>query len=208
MPERMLKTRRQPERALRRAASGDRGFSLIELMTVLAVSAILTALVAPQVMRIVRLSRMRSAAASFSGLIQQARSTAEQKNLTIPVFAGSVQSSTPGAFVACSSSSCPTGGNGTSYQSGDTAVQFPSGVTNGSAGSAPSGLSPGFTAETAGTTMYLSPRGVAVKASGTTYVLSNGFIFYLTDANSDWAAVAVSPLGRSQAWVWNGSNWN
>lgn len=197
----------QSERDLKRSVIGVRGFTLLELMVVLVVSAVLTAITVPQAIRIVRLSRMRGAGASFSGLIQQARGMAEQKNLTLPVLTGNVQNSEPGAFVACSASSCPSGGNGTSFQSGDTSVPFASGVTNGAAGSAPSGLSPGFTPEAAGTTMYFSPRGV-VKTSGSSFVLATGFVFYLTDVNSDWAAVSVSPLGRSKVWVWNGSNWN
>lgn len=184
------------------------GFSLIELLVTLAISAILVAFAIPEVVNTVYLSRLRSDAGNLSGLLQQGRITAEQKNVTIPVYTGTVQSGLPGAFIACSSASCPSGGNGQTYQTGDTAVPFTGGVTSGAAGSAPTGLNPGFSPEPPGTTLYFSPRGVTEKAAGASFQLSNGFVFYLTDSHNDWAAVSISMVGKSKVWIWNGSGWN
>lgn len=184
------------------------GFTLVELCLVLAISVVLAAIAVPEVLNTYHSAQVRDAANEFAGLIQQASILAEQKNVTIPVYTGAVQNGAKGVFVACSSSACPSGGNGSSYQTGDVAVTYGGDITNGVTGNAPTGLKPGFTPEAAGTTLYFSPRGVAEKALGSGYTLSRGFVFYLTDSRNNWAAVAVSSIGRSKVWVWNGSSWN
>ena len=181
------------------------GFTLVELCVVMAITVVMASLAVPQVMKTYYSAQVRDAANQFSALVQQANILAEQKNVTIPVYTGAVQNGANGAFIACSSSSCPSGGNGTSYQSGDTAVSFAGDVTSGSSSSAPSGLSPGFTAATG--TMYFSPRGTTVTAPGG-FGLANGYVFYFKDSRGDWAAVSVTSIGRTKVWVWNGSNWN
>jgi prepilin-type N-terminal cleavage/methylation domain-containing protein len=188
-----------------RSANHVAGFSLIELVVVLAISMILAAFAIPEVMSTMYSSRLRSAAAEFASLVQQARTTAEQKNVTVPVLTGTVQGGSKGVFIACSTASCPSGGNGTTFQTGDPFVPYGGGVTNGSTGSAPSGLNPGF-APAVGT-LYFNPRGVTVTAPGG-FSLANGFVFYLTDTRNDWAAVSVSTIGRTKVWMWNGSGWN
>jgi Tfp pilus assembly protein FimT len=176
-----------------------RGFSTVELAVVLAVGLVLGGLAVPQLMSTIYLSRVRAAANDLSGLIQQARIMAERQNTTLPVYAGTVETNATGAFI---------GLNGSTWQSGDPDIPYASGVTNGAAASAPSGLNPGFTPEPAGTVLYFSPRALPVMSSGSTYVASNGVVFYITDSHNDWAAVSVSGSGRSKAWVWNGSAWN
>ncbi len=185
------------------------GFTLLELVVVLAISVILAAIAVPEVLNTYHASQTRNAANQLSALVQQAVILAEQKNVTLPLYTGTVQNGAAGAFIACSSTSCPSGGNGTSYQTGDTAIAYGGDITSGSSSSAPSGLNPGFTPESSATTLYFNPRGVAVKSTGgTSYMLARGFVFYLTDSRNDWAAVAVSSIGRSKVYVWNGSSWN
>lgn len=177
------------------------GFSTLELLVVVAVTMILMAFAVPQLMGAIYLSRVRGGAADFAGLIQQARITAEKQNATLGVYAGAVESNATGAFI-------DTTGNGSTWTSPDPDVPYANGVTNGSASNAPSVLNPGFTPESAGTTLYFSPRGLPVKSSGGSYVASAGVIFYLTDSHQDWAAVSVSGAGRSKVWVWNGTGWH
>lgn len=183
------------------------GFSLIELCVVMAISVILAAIAVPQVLRTYAAARTRDAANQFSALVQQALILAEQNNVTLPVYTGTVQNGAIGAFVACKNTppkNCPSGGNSNLYVAGDAAVAYGADVKNGLAANAPAGLAPGFVP--AAGTMYFSPRGVTLNAVGGNLV--NGFVFYFTDARNDWAAVAVSSIGHSRVYVWTGSKWN
>jgi Tfp pilus assembly protein FimT len=182
-----------------RFAGRARGFSTIELTVVLAITLVLAGLAIPQLMNTIYMSRVRGAANDLSGLIQQARIMAERQNTTLPVYAGTVETNATGAFI---------GVNGSTWQTGDPDIPYANGVTNGAASSAPSGLSPGFTPEAAGTVLYFSPRALPAKSSGSTYVASNGVVFYITDSHNDWAAVSVTATGRSKVWLWNGSTWH
>jgi Tfp pilus assembly protein FimT len=184
---------------------------MIEIAVVLAIVMIVAAIAIPQVMNALNRMKLRGAASDFSSLIQEARILAERQNTTLAVYAGLVETNVNGAFINCSitpGSSCPAGGNGSSWASTDPDIPFPSGITNGSATSVPTVLSPGFTTESAGTVLYFGPRGLPQKSSGGTYVSSNGVIFYLKDSKGDWAAVSVSGAGRSKVWMLSGSTWN
>ncbi|HKQ88571.1 MAG TPA: prepilin-type N-terminal cleavage/methylation domain-containing protein [Candidatus Acidoferrales bacterium] len=176
---------------------GRSGFSMIELLVVISITAILTAFAIPQLMNVVYASRMRGAANGLAGLVQQTRMLAEQQNKSIPVVAGSLGSNATGAFI---------GLNGTTWQAGNPSVAYSTGVSNGSAGSVPTALSPGFTAVAAGTTLYFNWRGAPVTSSGA-YMSPKGVIFYITDTHNNWAAVSVSGAGRSKVWVFNGTSW-
>jgi prepilin-type N-terminal cleavage/methylation domain-containing protein len=194
---------------IRPRCARSRGFSMIELAVVMAIMLTVAAFALPQLMTSIYMWRVRSAANDLAGLIQQGRILAEKQNTTLAVYTGTVNRGT-GAFVNCSvltSTPCSSGGNGTTFQSGDPEIAFANGVTNSTASSAPGTLSPGFTPEAAGTVLYFGPRGLPEKTSGATYVLSNGVVFYITDNHNDWAAVSVSGAGRSKIWMWNGTSW-
>ena len=174
----------------------QRGFSMIELVVVVTIIVMLVAIAVPQLLNTIYTWRIRGAASSLAGLIQQARILAEKQNTTLPVYAGTVETNAQGAFI---------GTSGSSWAAGEPDVPYAPGVTNGSASNAPAALNPGFTAEAAGTTLYFSGRGLPVKSSGLTYVPSNGVIFYVTDIHGGWSAVSVTGSGRSKTWIWTGS---
>lgn len=179
----------------------SRGVTLIELCVVMAIMLVLSAIAIPQVMYAIRMSRIRSDAGSLSALIQQARGIAEQRNATVGFYAANVGTSgLPGAFISCSSTACP---DAATWNNGDPSLPYGSGVKNGTAANAPAVLNPGFTLQTAGTTLYVTPLGTTSNAAAGSYT-SKGFVFYLTDNSNDWAAVSVSPQGRSKVWVYTG----
>jgi len=180
----------------------SRGFSVTELVVVITILLILAGIAVPEVMNAVYMSHVRGAADNLSVLIQQARMTAEQHDVTIPLYATAVGTdSVQGAFISCSASACP---NAPTWQSGDAYVAYGADVSNSAQASAPAELNPGFVPEAAGTVLYLSPLGRAYKSSGVSYTMSKGFVYYLSDSHNDWAAVSVSPLGRSKVWIYTG----
>jgi prepilin-type N-terminal cleavage/methylation domain-containing protein len=184
------------------SADHSGGFSVTELVVVITILTILAAIAIPQIKNAVYMSHVRGAADSLSALIQQAREAAEQHDATIPFYAATVGTgSVQGAFVSCSANSCPDTGT---WNVGDPYIPYGADVSNAAAAGAPAGLNPGFTPEAAGTVLYLSPFGLAYKSSGASYTGSKGFVYYLSDSHNDWAAVSVSPMGRSRVWVYSG----
>lgn len=177
----------------------NEGFSLTELTVVVAITLILSAIATPQILQLVYQSRVRAAADGLAGLVQQARILGKRQNTIMPVYTGNVETNATGAFI---------GTSGSTWTSGEPDVPYGSGVSNGSASNVPTALSPGFTPESAGTTLYFDWRGLPVKSSGSTYVGSAGVIFYVTDSHSNWAAVSVSGAGRSKVWILSGSSWH
>jgi len=184
-------------RLSRAGNTGQSGFSMVELLVVISITAILTAIAIPQVFNMVYASRIRGAANGLAGLVQQGRMLAEQQNKTIPVLTGNIGTNAPGAFI---------GVNGTTWQSGDPSVGYAASISNASASNVPTALSPGFTAEPAGTTLYFNWRGAPVTSSGA-YMSPKGVIFYLSDTHNNWAAVSVSSAGRAKVWMLSGTSW-
>ncbi len=76
----MSKIRHQAERGI------NPGFSLLELLIVLAIVALVAALSAPGLMSAVRTSRLRGAGSDFAGLLQQARMRAIQDDRFYSVY--------------------------------------------------------------------------------------------------------------------------
>lgn len=179
---------------------------MVEMVIVIAIIMIIAAFGLPMLMNTIYLSRARGAAIDLASLIQQARILAERKNTTIAVYAGSVETNVSGAFINCSTASCPSGGNGSTWQSGDPDVPYTPGVFNAAAASAPATLNPGFTLASAGTILYFNARGLPSTATG--LLATTGFVFYLNDTHGDWAAVSVSAAGRSKVWMYTGGTWH
>src|SRR5260370_18306073 len=75
------------------------GFSLIELLIVVAVILILAAAAVPHLMSTVNDISLRYAAADFSGLVQSARIQAVRKNTFYTVQQGVLPSGTPALYV-------------------------------------------------------------------------------------------------------------
>lgn len=173
--------------------AGHRGFTMIELLTVVAIIFTVAAIGVPKLITAVHASRTRSGADAVLSVVQQARTFAERNNKTVSIYAGTVAGGSAGAFA-------DTTGSGSSFHAGDVYATYPANVTSGSYSSAPGNLSSaiGFTPSTSATLAFnsLGMESTAV-----------GVVFCVTDVYGDWAAVSVSPLGRSKVWVWTGAKW-
>jgi len=194
--------------------SGDGGFSLLELIIVIAVILILAAMTVPKIMTEVDVVRVRYSATDLSGVLQRARMEAVRKNAVYSVqyTAGppAIESIVDRNLAAPVPAIPPAvlGSNVTSVY----------GAGSGAPGEAAFVASLNFTSLAAAATGLPSfnARGLpCVRTSSTvcTQTLGQGFAFFLSGAsaagaNVTWSAVVVTPSGRCETWAYNGTNWN
>lgn len=192
-----------------------RGFSMTELVVVVAIILIVAAIAVPNMVRAWYDSNLRTCAFELSDMIQQARILAEKKNLTVTVRYQTVNSTVQEAYIDVN--------NNGAWDTGEPIIdlgrQFvmASGAPGGSGGNPTNYVLTGNT--TSGTpcdntcTLGFSARGLPCSFSSPstcTTPAASYFVYYINDNRTPtgWAAVVVTKAGRSTGYVWNGSSWN
>jgi prepilin-type N-terminal cleavage/methylation domain-containing protein len=216
MKKQMSQTTEYPSRTGRFTA----GFSMVELVIVIAIVLIVAGIAVPNVLSLVHAARLRGAGSDLSSLLQTARihSVQDDRFYSSYIIAGPPQQ----AYVDV------TGNGGTGWVPGDALIAIPSEVTPVAAAGAPnttnlkgqflpagSGLAV-KDGSTTGTPVIFSPRGLpcsTLAATGGTVCDSAGgatafWIFFQDTATTNWEAVTVSPAGRVQKWLYNGTAWS
>ncbi len=213
----MVNTLLQPsvESTARRSEGASRvagGFSLLEIVIVLAVALIMAAIAVPVFLTASYNIRLKSAASNLSGFLQQARIQAARRNAIYPIRYRSVAGAEE-VWVDLN-------GNGL-WDPLEPVLAFSPSITpapgapNG-AGGTPTpyvlvGDTAGVTYDNA-TTLGYSSRGLPCAwAPGVCVTPAAGyFVYYLKDqrpASIGWAAVIVTRGGRTKTAVWNGAAW-
>ena len=193
------------------------GFSLIELLIVLAIMLIASAMTVPLIMTSVSQYRLRTSAVDLNGLVQRARTRAVRDNRTYAVQTATV---TQGGFTYTQVYLDLNGNN--ILDAGEPMIQVQRNVSLNT--------SPG-TAAIPNATLGFSPQSTTAQvnfnARGTPCVIVNavcsswdsagatpsqvGFVYYLqstSGASTSWAAVSISPSGRFRSWsYYNNSTW-
>jgi prepilin-type N-terminal cleavage/methylation domain-containing protein len=202
--------------------SKERGFTLIELVVVLAVSLVVAGMAIPNFMSALRLTRLKGAVSDFAGLLQSARikAVADDRYYSVYVLGGTA----PEAFVDIypQQASGASGSGGTQPDPQDPVIGINSEVVQKPVGSAPNTASLQALFLPANATVVLGdgsvaasaitygPRGLPCSASALTCKtrLPAGDIAYwifFQDVNStNWGAVTVTPAGRIQRWLFTG----
>ncbi len=195
-----------------------RGFSLIELLIVVAMIMILAAISVPRMLNTISDINLRYVATNISGLLQSARMQSVRKN----------------TFYTVQPTTLPTGGTGYyvhiqggTYVVGDPLLPLGSHVTvyTGLGSGAPNEGT--FTSGTSSNGLSFAPnagtdnpsfnaRGlpcIGVPATGSCpFVPGLGFVMFLSKSsavgNISWASVAITPSGHIQIWTTDSSgNW-
>ena len=194
----------------------NRGFSLVELITVVVIIIVVAALALPILLNTVANIRLRAAAGELSGLMQEARILAAKKNTVYDIkfiTVAGVQT----AYV-------DTNLNG-AYDAGEPITEFNGAVTpasgppSGSAGEPAayvlSGDSSTGTPFDNRNTLAFSPRGLPCNYDTSTTPgtcatpAASYFVVYLKGSTaSAWAGVVVTKAGRTKVVVWNGTQWS
>lgn len=209
----------------------EEGFSLTELIVVVAIILIITAIALPSIGHTLDDAKLRASAQELTGLYQEARMRAARDNNYYEALASTP--GTPPEVVWID-----LNGNGI-RDNGEPAVELPSYMTLSNTG-VPGGLTstklgfPPITTETS--TMYnqndANTPGIAWNARGlpcqraavttgcTTMVTTGGsqvavgWLQYLQLTRGDttlYAAVGITPAGRIKVWLYNpsgGGSWN
>jgi len=190
------------------------GFTLIELMIVVAIMMVISAMAMPRMMIAIDEVRMRATMRDMVGLMQQARQRAIRDNAfyQLALTADGRQ-----AFVDLNADGVLTTGGGNSEPS----VQIPYSITLGNAGApawAPSTtLGPNFN-PTLNVPPAFNNRGLPCIVGGGNCLSRTGglvpgtpganvaFLFYFSQTRTfgplGWSAVTVTPSGRMKAWYY------
>ncbi|MFY9559171.1 MAG: prepilin-type N-terminal cleavage/methylation domain-containing protein [Terriglobales bacterium] len=196
----------------RTTRNSDRGFSLLEMMIVIAVMMILAAFSVPVLMNTVSDVNLRYSATNLSGLLQTARIQAVRKNSFYGIQPVTLPGGDIGYFVNL---------KGGVYAADDPIVtlgnqfQVFQGIGSGAPneGAFIAGL--GFTVVPAGVIPSFNARGLPCAPTVINTCPQNpgqGFVLFLkrvgTFGNIRWASVVVNPSGRVQVWSCDGNgNW-
>lgn len=199
------------------------GFSLIELLIVVALIMVVAAMATPNIMNAIYNIRLRGAAGSVAGLLQTCRQAALHDNRYYTIKTATVTGA-QGAYVDLNYNN----GFDNAAPTVEPLIQFPANVNVVSAG-APNTANlinqccATFTPQGGGILPSFNARGLPcvglanpppanslcnIRDAGGNSV---GFVFFLNQTRPfgavGWAAVSVTPAGRVRVWTYSGSTW-
>jgi len=188
------------------------GFSLIELMLVIAVIMILAAISVPRMMTVVNDISLRYVATDLSGLLQSARIQAVRQNTFYSLIPGTLPSGQSMYFISTPS--------GAAYVNGNPVLPYNSTITihQGPGSGAPNETafltSLKFVVDPAADAPSFSARGLPCIGAGNAcaQIPGQGFVMFVTRGavigNIPWAAIVVNPSGHIQIWTCSSAgNW-
>ena len=208
-----------------RSLGSGAGFSLIELLVVVAILLITVAFAIPTLRTTLDSYRMRGTLSSAANLAQRCRSQAIKRNITQHMHFATVGNRVV-LFVTdiddTVSVTAPTTGEISTADPKLSAVLWlPSQFA---LAAAPTGI--GAPTQLTGSLMwgtslnpnvgpqdpYFSSRGMPCLPDPVTTACNptNGFVYYFTyqrGTTNLWAATSISPAGRIESWFWNGTSW-
>jgi Tfp pilus assembly protein FimT len=184
--------------------NGECGLSLIELVIVVTIGILVTAMAVPTLITAVNNYRLRSSVVDLNTLLQQVRMQAIRDNKSY-----NIASDLSGTRIFAETVNV----NG-SWDSGEPLVMLQRNVSVDMGNSSPAISNLGFTPSS--TNLGFTSRGVP--CSGVVPACSTwsgnqqvGFVFYLQSTNggnTSWGAISVSPSGRFRSWSYSGGAWS
>ncbi|MDP9161656.1 MAG: prepilin-type N-terminal cleavage/methylation domain-containing protein [Acidobacteriota bacterium] len=206
--------------SLRRRPSG---FSMLELVIVLAIVLLVAAMAVPMGMSAVSNAKLRYAALTFTGLIQDARIEAVKRNSFFKIEPTVLSNGATGYYVDLSLP--PTARPGALVTTDpiapmEQAITLYFGQTGPAPNQAALVAAVNFTPEPAGSRPAFNARGLpCLSASATSPTcpatinggINMGYLTFISRTAfgaTNWKAVAITPSGRVQLWGYNGATWS
>jgi prepilin-type N-terminal cleavage/methylation domain-containing protein len=203
-----------------------RGFTVVELVVVVAIVMIVAAFALPSITSAIYNMRLRTGASDLAGLMQQARILAAKNNATYSIAYG-VRNGEQIAFVDLNGNGVwdanvvINGVNTSEPAIGFAGTVVPANGAPSGGGGQPSGyVLPGDTTSgtpySNGNVLAYSPRGLPCEYSAPPVCVTPAatyFVFYLSDTRpggtQGWAGVVVTKGGRTKTVMSNGgSSWH
>jgi prepilin-type N-terminal cleavage/methylation domain-containing protein len=195
------------------------GFTLQEVMIVIALGLIVTAMGAPVMSNAIANMKLRSSMTSVSGLLQNTRALAVQQN-TVKVACHFNRTSAPNSLVYfvknamdCTMATLATTDPQVELEAPISACGTP---TSCSSTNAPAVLDNtnqlGVTVAPLTTDPSFNSRGIPCQyVSAGTCTTNVSFVQYYKDnrigGSGGWAAISISSAGRIRRWFYTGSSW-
>jgi prepilin-type N-terminal cleavage/methylation domain-containing protein len=194
--------------ALKIARKNDHGFSLLEMVVVVAIVLIMAGIGAPVLMNTIGNIKLHYAATDFSGLLQKARMEAVRKNSFYPVLPTTVGPGDNGYFADIK----PRNG---SYDAGEPVivlgrVTVHAGTGTGAPQESSFTSSFSFSQNSSSTTATFNARGIpctytSVSQTTCPEAPGTGFFYFLSSPRGTWVAIVITPSGRVQVWAYDNS---
>jgi prepilin-type N-terminal cleavage/methylation domain-containing protein len=213
----------QRSRPRRRKSAASRGFSLVELVMVIAVALIAMAIAMPIMLNSVNAARVRNQMSDVSGIVQACRSRAVHENATQHLIISTDAPSGETVLYVDNSSDPPPALTTTVPQvwmpRNLLRMQTPPTVTPTPLDSTIMwgdglGVTPASTDD-----LCFNSRGIPCQCptgltAKTAYCggITNGYAYYFTltsqPGGTRWAAIGISPAGRIKTFFWDGYKWS
>jgi prepilin-type N-terminal cleavage/methylation domain-containing protein len=191
---------------MRIGARSRSGFSLLEMLIVVAILLVLGIIAIPNMMTVISNARLQGGGTNLSGLLQNSRALAIGKNATMTTHF-TVLGNGPVAYVKEANDVSALSGKDSQVQLGAPLTK----VTTPTGSGAPAALTSGELGFTPVTTdPSFNSRGLPCAYSAGVCPTS-GFVYYFRDnrpmGKSGWIAVSISPAGRIKRWIYSGTSW-
>jgi prepilin-type N-terminal cleavage/methylation domain-containing protein len=194
-------------------AQTSRGFTLLELVVVLAITLVLAGITVPAAVQTWYGLQLRASAGEVADLMQRARMQAARSNFIVAIRY-QVTNGVQQVYADFNNNGAFNGNSGEPIM--DLArISAANGAPGGGAG-VPSAFvdtmdtSAGAPCDNT-CTLAFSPRGLPCNlvAGVCNTPAASYFVYYFNDGRPNgWAAVLVSKAGRTRVLLWNGTTWN
>lgn len=194
---------------------GNAGFSLVEVAIVIVIGLIVTATGLPRFNNVIANMRLRSSITTVSGLLQNSRMLAVQRNRTLraAIRSQTVPANSMKAVVTEPADTTNTPIASNAQVEMEAPINSYDAPTGPGAPAAISNSALGVSITPVATDASFNSRGIPCSWNTSTSACdtNKSFIKYFKDnrvtGGEGWAAISITPAGRIKRWFWNGSSW-